>query len=186
MFDYGRFECDSGLAYRSVILSGKMFVAEDAAIKQWFCERLMEKYGKPKSIRPRNFFPRLDVITVYAMIVERMTGKQRLLPCAFRAVAGNRPDQDTPCAAGHGWSVAKRGGLAPCPNLIFSRPWSAPTSSIRPIAADDWSALYAAGSDREIWKVHPVRDRYTEAGFARISMVRSTAKWDLRSSIAPP
>jgi nitroimidazol reductase NimA-like FMN-containing flavoprotein (pyridoxamine 5'-phosphate oxidase superfamily) len=80
VFDYGRFECDSGLAYRSVILSGKMFVAEDAAIKQWFCERLMEKYGKPNSIRPKNFFPRLDIITVYAMIVERMTGKQRLLP----------------------------------------------------------------------------------------------------------
>ncbi len=80
VFDYGRFECDSGLAYRSVILSGKMFVADDAAIKQRFCERLMEKYGKPNSIRPKNFFPRLDIITVYAMIVERMTGKQRLLP----------------------------------------------------------------------------------------------------------
>jgi nitroimidazol reductase NimA-like FMN-containing flavoprotein (pyridoxamine 5'-phosphate oxidase superfamily) len=80
VFDYGRFECDSGLAYRSVILSGKMFVAEDAAIKQWFCERLMEKYGKPNSIRPKNFFPRLAIITVYAMTVERMTGKQRLLP----------------------------------------------------------------------------------------------------------
>ena len=80
VFDYGRFECDSGLAYRSVILSGKMFVAEDAATKQWFCELLMEKYGKPNSIRPKNFFPRLDIITVYSMIVERMTGKQRLLP----------------------------------------------------------------------------------------------------------
>ncbi len=80
VFDYGRFECDSGLAYRSVILFGTVSIAEDTAIKQWFCERLMEKYGKPDTIRPKKFFPRLDVITVYAMTVERMTGKQRLLP----------------------------------------------------------------------------------------------------------
>jgi uncharacterized protein len=80
VFDYGRFECDSGLAYRSVILFGTIRIAEDTATKQWFCELLMEKYGKPNSIRPKNFFPRLDVITIYAMTVERMTGKQRLLP----------------------------------------------------------------------------------------------------------
>src|SRR5438094_1597244 len=80
VFDYGRFECDSGLAYRSVILFGTIRIAEDTATKQRFCERLMEKYGKPNSIRPKNFFPRLDVISVYAMSVERMTGKQRLLP----------------------------------------------------------------------------------------------------------
>lgn len=80
VFDYGRFECDSGLAYRSVIVTGKMFVAEDVATKQRFCERLMAKYGKPNSIRPKNFFPRLDIITVYAMTIERMTGKQQLLP----------------------------------------------------------------------------------------------------------
>lgn len=80
VLDYGRFECDSGLAYCSVILFGRIRVAEDVATRQWFCERLMEKYGKPDSMRPKNFFPRLDVITVYAMEVERMTGKERLLP----------------------------------------------------------------------------------------------------------
>jgi nitroimidazol reductase NimA-like FMN-containing flavoprotein (pyridoxamine 5'-phosphate oxidase superfamily) len=80
VFDYGRFECDSGLAYCSVILFGRISVADDIATRQWFCERLMEKYGKPDSIRPKNFFPRLDAITVYAMRVERMTGKERLLP----------------------------------------------------------------------------------------------------------
>ena len=80
VFDYGRFECDSGLAYRSVILFGTIRIAEDTATKQRFCERLMEKYGKPNSIRPKNFFPRLDVISVYAMSVERMTGKQLLMP----------------------------------------------------------------------------------------------------------
>jgi hypothetical protein len=80
VFDYGRFECDSGLAYCSLILFGTIRIAEDTATKQWFCERLMGKYGKPNSIRPKNFFPRLDVITVYAMSVERMTGKERSLP----------------------------------------------------------------------------------------------------------
>jgi uncharacterized protein len=80
VFDYGRFECDTGLAFRSVILFGKVHIVEDGATKQRFFERLMAKYGKPNSIRPRNFFPRLDWTTVYAFTVERMTGKQRLLP----------------------------------------------------------------------------------------------------------
>jgi nitroimidazol reductase NimA-like FMN-containing flavoprotein (pyridoxamine 5'-phosphate oxidase superfamily) len=80
VFDYGRFECDSGLAYRSVVLFGRIRIADDRATKQWFCEKLMEKYGKPDSIRPKNFFPRLDIINVYTLSVERMTGKQQLLP----------------------------------------------------------------------------------------------------------
>jgi RimJ/RimL family protein N-acetyltransferase len=42
-----------------------------------------------------------------------------------------------------------------------------PTVTIRPISAGDWSELFAAGSDPEIWKVHPVRDRYTEPEFRK-------------------
>jgi N-acetyltransferase len=42
-----------------------------------------------------------------------------------------------------------------------------PTVTIRPISADDWQELFAAGSDPEIWKVHPVHDRYTEPGFRK-------------------
>jgi nitroimidazol reductase NimA-like FMN-containing flavoprotein (pyridoxamine 5'-phosphate oxidase superfamily) len=80
VFDYGRFECDSGLAFQSVILFGTIRIAEEPAVKQLFCERLMQKYGKPNSIRPKNFFPRLDAITVYALTVERITGKARSLP----------------------------------------------------------------------------------------------------------
>src|ERR1700744_1243596 len=75
VFDYGRFECDSGLAYRSVILFGRIEIAEDAAGRRWLCGGLMEKSGKPNSIRPKNFFPRLGIINVYAVTVERMTGK---------------------------------------------------------------------------------------------------------------
>lgn len=80
VFDYGRFECDSGLAYRSVVVFGRIRIVEDRAIKQRFCETLMSKYGKPDSGRPKGFFPRLDAITVYAISVERMTGKEMALP----------------------------------------------------------------------------------------------------------
>ena len=80
MFDYGRFECDSGLAYQSVILFGKIRIVDDRAAKQRFCEALMAKYGKPETTRPKGFFPRIDVITVYAISIERMTGKEMALP----------------------------------------------------------------------------------------------------------
>ena len=80
VFDYGRFECDSGLAYRSVCLFGWARIVDDRETKQRFCEALMEKYGKPETKRPKRFFPRIDVITVYAIAVERMTGKETPLP----------------------------------------------------------------------------------------------------------
>ena len=80
VFDYGRFECDSGLAYQSVILFGKIRIVADRAAKQRFCEALMVKYGKPDTDRPKGFFPRLVAITVYAISIERMTGKEMALP----------------------------------------------------------------------------------------------------------
>jgi uncharacterized protein len=80
VFDYGRFECDSGLAYRSVCLFGRIRTVEDRKIKQRFCEALMAKYGKPGTLRPKGFFPRIDAITVYAIAVERITGKEMVLP----------------------------------------------------------------------------------------------------------
>ena len=84
VFDYGRFECDSGLAYRSVILFGKLRMVEDRATKQRFCEALMAKYGKPDTGRPKGFFPRIDIITVYAISVDRMTGKEQALPAVWQ------------------------------------------------------------------------------------------------------
>lgn len=80
VFDYGRFECDSGLAYRSVCLFGRIRIVEDEQAKQRFCEALMAKYGKPGTERPKGFFPRIDAITVYAIAVERVTGKETALP----------------------------------------------------------------------------------------------------------
>ena len=80
VFDYGRFECDSGLAFRSVCLFGRIRIIDDRDIKQRFCEKLMEKYGKPDTTRPKGFFPRLDIITVYAVVIDRMSGKETPMP----------------------------------------------------------------------------------------------------------
>jgi nitroimidazol reductase NimA-like FMN-containing flavoprotein (pyridoxamine 5'-phosphate oxidase superfamily) len=81
VFPYGRFECDTGLAYRSVILFGHIRVVEDGAAKQQFFEALMRKYAKAGwRERPRDFFPRMDQISLYSIMIERMTGKQTPLP----------------------------------------------------------------------------------------------------------
>jgi RimJ/RimL family protein N-acetyltransferase len=47
----------------------------------------------------------------------------------------------------------------------FQPTLTGPTVIVRPIAADDWTELFAAGSDPEIWKVHPRANRYTEPEF---------------------
>ena len=90
VFDYGRFECDSSVAYRSVIVFGTIRIVEDDAAKQKFFDALLAKYGKPNSVRPKHFYPRLDDVTVYAVAPERVTGKETPLP----AVAEQWPAKD--------------------------------------------------------------------------------------------
>lgn len=100
VFDYGRFECDSGLAFRSAVLFGRLAVVSDTATRQRFCERLMAKYRPTGPEREKNFFPRLDHITVYRFDIERMTGKAQTLP----AVSEQWPAVDrtkTPNARAH-------------------------------------------------------------------------------------
>jgi uncharacterized protein len=80
VFDYGRFECDSSVSYGSVIVHGRARIVTEIAEKQRFCEALMAKYRKDKAERPKGFFPRLGEITVYAITVDRMTGKELALP----------------------------------------------------------------------------------------------------------
>jgi len=80
VFHYGRFECDSSVEYRSVVLVGTIRIVTDRAAKQRFCEALMAKYAPEDVGRPKGFFPRLDQITVYAVAVERITGKETALP----------------------------------------------------------------------------------------------------------
>jgi uncharacterized protein len=80
VFDYGRFECDTGLAYRSVMVFGTIEIIEDFSLKQRFFETLLDKYGTPDRDRPRDFFPRIGEVTVYAISIERITGKELTLP----------------------------------------------------------------------------------------------------------
>jgi N-acetyltransferase len=49
----------------------------------------------------------------------------------------------------------------------FQPTLTGPSVIVRPVLAGDWAELFAAGADPEIWKVHPVRDRHTEAGFRK-------------------
>jgi hypothetical protein len=95
VFAYGRFECDSSVAYQSVVAFGRIRVIDDRAEKQRFCEGLLTKYGRPEwerpeAQRPKSFFPRLDQITVYAIALERVTGKETPLP----ALSDQWPAQD--------------------------------------------------------------------------------------------
>ena len=82
VFDYGRFECDTGLAYRSAIAHGRIRIVEDRGAKARFFDALLAKYGTGVPGRPKSFYPRLDEVTVYAITVERMTGKHCPLPPA--------------------------------------------------------------------------------------------------------
>lgn len=82
VFDYGRFECDTGLAYSSAIAYGRIRIVEDRAAKSRFFDALLAKYGTGVPGRPKSFYPRLDEVTVYALAVERITGKQCALPPA--------------------------------------------------------------------------------------------------------
>ena len=51
------------------------------------------------------------------------------------------------------------------PQPDFQPTLTGSTVIVRPIKADDWDELYAAGADPGIWEVHPVPDRYTEPKF---------------------
>jgi uncharacterized protein len=80
VFAYGRDGCDTSVAYRSVVVFGRIRVVEDRRQKEAFFDALMAKYGNPSWGRPKSFFPRLDQVTVYVIAIERMTGKETPLP----------------------------------------------------------------------------------------------------------
>lgn len=96
VFPYGRFDCDTTIAYRSVVAFGILRVVEAPARKAAFFDALMTKYFPQASGRPCGVYPRLDDTTVYAIAVERMTGKQTPLP--------------PPASAGRRWTKRSRPG----------------------------------------------------------------------------
>lgn len=80
VFPYGRFQCDTSMEYRSVVIFGRVGIVDDRAQKARFFDALMAKYFRSDPDRPPGFFPRLDQVTVYALTTERITGKATPLP----------------------------------------------------------------------------------------------------------
>ncbi len=80
VYPYGRFACDTTIAYRSVVAFGRIRIVDEPARKAAFFDALMQKYGAPGWERPDGFYPRLGEVTVYAVSIERLTGKETALP----------------------------------------------------------------------------------------------------------
>jgi nitroimidazol reductase NimA-like FMN-containing flavoprotein (pyridoxamine 5'-phosphate oxidase superfamily) len=80
VFAYGRFECDTGTSYASVIAFGRIALVQPGEQRVWFFDELMEKYAPDIRGRPKSFYPRLQHIEVFALTVERVTGKETPLP----------------------------------------------------------------------------------------------------------
>jgi nitroimidazol reductase NimA-like FMN-containing flavoprotein (pyridoxamine 5'-phosphate oxidase superfamily) len=80
VFAYGRFECDTSVEYQSVIAFGRISIEEGTTTKTRFFDNLMAKYYPEDASRKKHFYPRLDQITLYAMTIERITGKHTPLP----------------------------------------------------------------------------------------------------------
>ena len=83
VFPYGPVECDTSIAFRSVVVFGRIGIVSDPGIKQRFFTAFMSKYAPKESWgRPRNTFPRIDSTILYTIVPEIMTGKQTPLPAA--------------------------------------------------------------------------------------------------------
>ena len=80
VFAYGRYECDTSVEYQSVVVFGRMEIIDDRTRKSLFFDALMAKYQGDDLTRPKSYYPRLDAVTVYVLSVERITGKEQLLP----------------------------------------------------------------------------------------------------------
>jgi len=80
VFPYGSTECDSSMSYESVIVAGSVAVVMDRPARQRFFDQLMAKYSDPALDRPKSFYPRIDIVAVYRMTIENLSGKRIPLP----------------------------------------------------------------------------------------------------------
>lgn len=82
-FPYGPVECDTSIAFRSVVVFGRIGIVAERQIKERFFAAFMSKYAPGDSWgRPKGTFPRIDSTILYAIAPEIMTGKQTPLPAA--------------------------------------------------------------------------------------------------------
>jgi hypothetical protein len=62
---------------------GRVLVIENRAEKAKFFDEFMARYHPGEGgTRAAGFYPQLDVVTVYAMTTDRITGKETVLPAA--------------------------------------------------------------------------------------------------------
>jgi len=82
-FPYGPVECDTSIAFRSVVVFGRIGVVSERDIKQRFFTAFLSKYAPKHSWgRPKDTFPRIDSTILYSIVPEIMTGKQTPMPAA--------------------------------------------------------------------------------------------------------
>jgi uncharacterized protein len=85
-FPYGAVECDTSIAFRSVVVFGRIEIVSDAETKRRFFAAFMAKYAPQDSWgRARGSFPRIASTIVYAIRPEILTGKQAPLPSPGKA-----------------------------------------------------------------------------------------------------
>ncbi len=81
VFPYGDLECDTSIAYRSVVLFGRIALVQDVERARTFFSLFMRKYAPADSWgRAQGSFPRIEATNVYAIAPESMTGKIGVLP----------------------------------------------------------------------------------------------------------
>ncbi|MDQ0215993.1 nitroimidazol reductase NimA-like FMN-containing flavoprotein (pyridoxamine 5'-phosphate oxidase superfamily) [Oikeobacillus pervagus] len=70
-----RYACQSALVYMSVVLFGNIRLIEDDKKKEWFFDRLLEKYGNPEWSFEKSGYPALHKIQLFEVSIEQITGK---------------------------------------------------------------------------------------------------------------
>jgi len=82
-FPYGPVECDTSIAFRSVVVFGRIAVVPELETRRRFFSAFLSKYAPADSWgRPRDTFPRIESTILYAIAPEIMTGKQAPLPAS--------------------------------------------------------------------------------------------------------
>lgn len=114
----GRFECDSSLSYRSVMVFGQIRTIDDTDESRRFLAAFMSKYSPDNLGRPKGFFPRLEHIAVYALRIDKLSGKRIHLP----AVSDQWPAHDRSKSPGATASIDRDRveGVSPLPPNILS------------------------------------------------------------------
>lgn len=74
LFPGKKYACQSALAYASVVVFGTVKHIEDDEKKEWFFDRLLEKYGNPEWQFEKGY-PALSKTELFAVKIEKATGK---------------------------------------------------------------------------------------------------------------